>query len=237
MDSTWKFSTKLLGEIMPIISSVSGNFSPVGRSRKPFNLATGGNTVVDIANYNSTGQIWRVHTFTSDGTFSVMTNLDQFRIMLVGGGGAGGGADGARHSQGGEGGYGSDSLNDLSLGSNSVTIGGGGAAVGWGYAGSRGGTGGTTSIGALSVSGGLGGYFPSHGEAGATRGVSSNIVNGSTSVQYGRGGQAIASTSNWGANTGGGGYAGYTTAGGAPGTMHQGGGGNTGIVVISYRVA
>ena len=75
---------------MPIISSMSGNFSPIGRSRKPFNLATGG-TTTDVTNYNGTGQIWRVHTFTP-GTPSlvVIGAANPFSTIIVAGGGNGG---------------------------------------------------------------------------------------------------------------------------------------------------
>lgn len=117
---------------MPIISSVSGNVGPIGRSRKPFNLATGGNSVADIANYNGTGQLWRVHTFTSAGSLQVISNLDNFTLLIVGGGGPGGVAVGGYVGGGGGGGgvY-LSSTQEIQLGTRSVTVGSGGLKGSW----------------------------------------------------------------------------------------------------------
>lgn len=53
-----------------------------------YNAATGG-TTTDISNYNDSGETWRVHTFTSSGTFSVTRSVGiyPFRVLVVGGGG------------------------------------------------------------------------------------------------------------------------------------------------------
>lgn len=200
-----------------------------------WNAATGG-TVTEVANYNGTGEKWRVHRFTGSGTLEVLQAAQPFRILVVGGGGAGGGADGARHSQGGEGGHwnGATATATLSAGSHAVTVGNGGAPVSWGYAGSRGGSGGTSSVGAISAPGGLGGYFPSHGEGGPTNGGNSDISG--AVAHYGAGGQGIWSVTNPPANSGDGGYAGYTNAGGGAGSVRQGGPGASGVVIVAYRI-
>ena len=49
------------------------------------NKATGGN-VTDVPNYNGTGETWRVHEFTGNGTFSVEVAIDPFRVGMIGGG-------------------------------------------------------------------------------------------------------------------------------------------------------
>lgn len=163
---------------MPFISSVSGNFGPVGRFKKPFNLATGGNSTVDVANYNGTGQLWRVHTFTSNGTLTVVSGLDPFKVLCVGGGGGG------TLGGGGAGGF-SDTTTTLTSGSNSVVVGGGG---------SIGGNGSSSSVGSVSVGGG-GAGGASGSWAGGTSGTP-NSYSGSGKPHpeyYGSGGGAAGS--------------------------------------------
>lgn len=53
-----------------------------------FNNATGGTTSV-VTNYNGTGQTWRVHTFTSNATFTVVDSVNTFRYLVCGGGAGG----------------------------------------------------------------------------------------------------------------------------------------------------
>ncbi len=67
------------------------------------NVATGG-TVTDVANYNGTGQKWRVHTFRSGGTFVVNQCIRPFTVLLVGNGGNGGNLSGGNGGGGGGGG-------------------------------------------------------------------------------------------------------------------------------------
>jgi hypothetical protein len=172
---------------MPIISSISGNFSPIGRSRKPFNLATGGNTVVDVTNYNGTGKIWRVHTFTSGaGTFNVLSALDTFRWIIIAGGGYGGG------DRGGGGGGGGVIFNDsatLTTGTYNFSV---GAAQGS-----------TTAFGQTCVAGGTGGSYLSGGG-------SSGGSGGGGGGPSGPGGAGTSGQGNNGAGGGGfgGGYGG-----------------------------
>jgi hypothetical protein len=209
----------------------------VATALEPYNAATGG-TVTDVTNYNGTGQKWRVHRFTGNGTFTVSTAAQPFRVFVCGGGGAGGGADNARHSQGGEGAY--SLTNDskaIPVGAHSVVVGAGGAPVGWGYAGERGGTGGTSNLGSVATAqGGLGGYFPSAGEPGTGRNVTSTISGASVTYCQGGAGMGWPQPASPPANSGTGGHSGYTTAGGAPGSGYQGGGGATGVVIVAYRI-
>jgi len=67
------------------VSSSSNPATPQG----PFNSATcTGCTTIDVADYNGTGETWRVHTF-SPGTSSlnVTGSANDFRVLWVGGGG------------------------------------------------------------------------------------------------------------------------------------------------------
>lgn len=106
-----------------------------GATTTNWNDASGG-TVTDIENYNGTGETWRLHTFTSAGTFNVVSGSQPFRLLVVGGGaGAEGRNEGALGSYGGRpGGGGAVYSNDnevLSDGLNvSVTVGSGGGSCG-----------------------------------------------------------------------------------------------------------
>lgn len=235
---------------MPIISSVSGNFSPIGRSKKPFNLATGG-TYVDIVNYNSTGQTWRVHTFTSGaGTLTVLSALEIFKWIAIAGGGYGGG------DRGGGGGGGGVLLNNsatLNVGAYNFTV---GAAqnntVAFSQTCIAGGTGGSYSNGAGAGGGsGGGGGGPSGGGGAGTAGQGNNGAGGGgfgggyggswgsssnitgTSVSYSTGGPA----GDWsGPNTtptifGYGGYGGRNN-GDALGRTN----GAPGAVIVAYQI-
>jgi hypothetical protein len=53
-----------------------------------WNSATGG-TIADKTNYNGTGQKWRTHTFTTNGTLNVSQAAQPFRVLVVGGGDSG----------------------------------------------------------------------------------------------------------------------------------------------------
>lgn len=190
---------------MPFISSVSGNFGPVGRSRRPFNLATGGNSTVDVANYNSTGQLWRVHTFTSSGTFAVSDSpgIYAFRVLVIGGGGGGG--SGTNGGGGGAGGV-VDTTSFLGTGNLSVTV-GSGQSAGQGRVISASGTssislGGTTYV---SAGGGMGGgnnYGARGGDSGSPQNNAGGYAVDSNKVGGGAGSAANGSpgTTNYGGN-------------------------------------
>lgn len=237
------------------------NLGPTG-----FNNASGGNSVTTVANYNGTGQTWKIHTFTSNGTFSVTDypGVNFFRILLVGGGNAGSASVAASGS--GSGGAGGKVLDNASqaipVGSYSITVGGSGAASTLGAlassaTGVSGGSGGAgKGVGADQV-GNNGGDGPTSNITGSTLyysgggGGGSVTQNGSTPPLAGgnggnRGGGAGGSsdqpTANAGAagtaNTGGGGGGGaISTNPGNPWSTAAGGAGGSGIVVISYRIA
>jgi hypothetical protein len=177
-----------------------------------FNEAVGG-TVTEIADYNGTGQTWRVHTFTSSGSLEVLSDGDPngFRVMVAGGGG-GGGYSWHYGWTGGTGGRGQTVTDDalaLPVGSHTVTRGGGGGGEG---------TGGTSSVGAfISAAGGGGatgagdGY---HGQNGSpSYSCVASDISGSTVSCYGG-------------------------AGGAPGDPNGGYGkaGQPGAVIVAYQI-
>ena len=85
----------------------------------PYNSASGGTeTIVD--DYNGTGEKWKVHTFESSGTLSVVSASTPFRYLVVGAGGSGGST-----TEGGGGGCGGvvDSSGSLSVGNIAITVG------------------------------------------------------------------------------------------------------------------
>lgn len=113
-----------------------------------YNEAVGG-TVTEIADYNGTGQTWRVHTFTSSGTLDVLNDADPngFRVMVAGGGGSGGYSwhYGWTGGWGGRGETVTDDALMVSTGAISVTV--GGASVFESLTGRRGGNGGDAGDG------------------------------------------------------------------------------------------
>jgi len=141
VDGAWKF-------IEVVYINVGGSWF---EAYAGWNDAEGG-TVTEVDDYNGTGQKWRVHTFSSNGTFTVKTANKPFSVLFVGGGGSGG--QGCHYySCGGRGGSGGkhDAPLSLPLGSYTVKRGGGGAGVpGCGIGGScacaSGRGGGTSSI-------------------------------------------------------------------------------------------
>jgi len=219
-----------------------------------YNVATGGN-VSTVSNYNGTGQTWRVHSFTSGGTFNVTTSTFPFRILVVGGGGGGGG--GASPGGGGGGGGGGQVVANNSVvipaGSRSVSVGGGGGIQsetrgdGGAYWGG-GGSGGSSSISAIASAngGGGGGVGVSGTSCGNSPGPGTASVITGTSQTYagagaGGGNQCSGGTGpGFGAGGGGGGSGcGAGLCGGCigpcPGSPLPGGG-VAGIVVIAYQI-
>ena len=114
---------------MPRWSNASGLLGPIsGKGRIRFNVATGG-TVTDVSNYNGTGGIWRAHTFTANGSFTVVESNQVFRTAVIGGGGGVGshinfgGNPGAGGGGGGSaGGFGGDVCNGSSGRSGVVIV-------------------------------------------------------------------------------------------------------------------
>ncbi len=236
---------------MPRRGSVAGIYGPSsGLGRKMFNLATGGNTVTTVTNYNSTGEIWKVHTFTSSGTFTVLSAPQTFRWINIAGGGYGGGD---RGGGGGGGGVLFSNSAILAVTSYSFTVGiAQNNSIAFGQTTIAGGTGGSYSSGAGASGGsGGGGGGPSggggagtagqgnngnsapgfNGGYGGSWGSSSNITG--TSVAYSTGGAAA----DWsGANAtptifGYGGYGGRNNADQLGRTN-----GAPGAVIVAYQI-
>jgi hypothetical protein len=249
---------------MPIISSVSGNFSPIGRSRRPKNSVVGGT----ITYYTSGAKNYAVNTFDVAGSYTMNVNsaLDPFNILVIGSGGNGGGEGG------GGGGGGSSALGSISnlvAGSYAVTISAAGgtttvsfptpiirAGAGAGtspypnvtyYAGGSGGSscpydccGGGSGSGGItsSITGTLLGY------GGGGGGGSHGCTNGSPSAYQlpggaganggGGGGTGGSGNVQWGSNGGPGVRGGG--GGGAGAYAYTGGTGSSGVFIISYEI-
>jgi len=107
-------------------TSSPGSFSYVPPSPPTGVVATGGT----VTTYTTGGTTYKVHTFTSSGTFNV-TSGGPVDVLLVGGGGGGGYYLGAQVGGGGGGGGGQVVYQtgvSVSLGSFPVTVGSGGLA-------------------------------------------------------------------------------------------------------------
>ncbi|MBT6831818.1 hypothetical protein HOA64_02045, partial [bacterium] len=188
--------------------------------------ATGG-TITDDGEY-------RVHTFTSSGTFTPGAGLDNVEVLVVGGGG-GGASSQASSGGGGGGGAGGlvyDSSYSLSGSGVTVTIGGGGAP---GTAGvyDSGDDGVDSVFGTITAyGGGGGGTYANDGLPGGSGGGAG--YNGYSTVRYG--GSGTLGQGNAGGNTSQLSWAGGAGGGGAGGvggdnkTGHAGGDGGAGLV-------
>jgi len=228
-----------------IYVNVSGSWY---KAFSEWNEATGG-TVTDVDNYNGSGQKWRVHTFTGNGTLTVKKAAKPFRVLAIGGGGNGGNRSGDMFTYCGGGGGGG--LTDkagvsFTVGDHSVTV-GAGAGV---FTDHGGYTGGASSVNGVSAGGGGGGGagpayppsgnggpngsqgVPAKGGGGANQGHSGSRSGGSgvasditgTSTYYGGGGGGGWGQGGGGGGRGGGGSGG--TSGPAYGPHHPGNGAN-----------
>ncbi len=164
-------------------------------------IATGG-TISNITGY-------KVHRFTSSGTFNITCGGKAIEYLVVAGGGGGAQAGG-----GGRGGQVRTGSLNLTAGAHTVTVGGGGA--------SGGGTGGSSVFSSITSSGG---YYPSgYGDtlSPPAGGTYSSITG--ASVLYGIfGASATAYGGGWNCSMDNGGpYAGY----GVTGVGNTGGGGS-----------
>lgn len=211
--------------------------------------ATGG-TITNISG-------WRVHTFTSSGTFAVTSGQGDTQVLVVGGGANGVG--GVETINGGGGGYGgggggvnyssaqavsasnynvvvggvgqSSSFASLTASGGSGATSGNGYGPGSNYRQSRGGAGGATAVGFAAVVGeGSNVNIPGNGGAGYQSSISG------TNLYYGSGGGGGGGTE--GANTpgssggsragGGGGCSGGFSGSGSSAVANSGGGGGGG---------
>lgn len=200
-------------KVRPVFANGSkGGFSffknggPLG-----FNAATGG-TVTTLTNYNGTGQTWKVHSFTSNGTLTVTNAVLTFNYLVIGGGGGGGNANANGYKAGIAGAFNNVTGATLSATSYSMTIGGGGGGGNQGQNAPPG-SGGTTTFSGVSTAGGGGG-----GAGGPTTSVSAS---GTSNIQ---------GTNKTYTDFGSGGFhptyngSGYGSAGGS------------GLVVVVYRI-
>jgi hypothetical protein len=110
---------------MPFISSIRGNYSAVGRGRGIGlrNLASiiSGGTITNVGGY-------RIHTFTSNSTFTITDDgrgpVSEVEYLVVAGGGGGSGYNSG--GGGGAGGYRSGTFSTVATGSYPVVVGAGG---------------------------------------------------------------------------------------------------------------
>lgn len=204
---------------MPRLSRSSKLYGPAGGlGRISWNVASGG-TTADVTNYNGTGQIWRVHTLTSNASLTVTSGSQPFSVMLVGGGGGSG--QNSQGTPGGRGGHGEGKLLSLTLtpGSYAAVIGAGGAGAGqdpWGQG--NGGAGGASTFASYTAIAGGGGTGPgdqNHPQA---------IVNGSDGTQTT---STITGSSVVYGNNGGAAQGSYGAGGNA---------GAAGRVIVAYRI-
>ncbi len=187
--------------------------------------------------YTADGVDYKVHTFTSDGTFSVSTGSADVDYLVIGGGGGGGGkkaggggAGGYRTSAGTSGGGASaETALSVSSGNHTVTVGsgGGGGAGGSGNGnGAQGGDGGDSVFSSITSIGGGGGAGNSYnsGRTGGSGGGGKGTGASGTSNQGYSGGSSVSSQA-----AGGGGGASAVGTGHGGGHSRTGGSGGAGV--------
>ena len=197
----------------------------------PF-AASGGNSVADINGY-------RIHTFTSSGTFEITSLPDpniQIEYLVVAGGGGGGTSDQGNDCGGGGGGAGgmlTGTLASPSAASYTITVGAGGPGLAYGTYSRANGS--NSSIDSLVVSygGGQGGnrngQNPNSGGSGAGACCNGTAGGAGTTGQGNAGGGGVGTPA--GASYGGGG------AGGVGGNDYGSGGGGSGGAGLSSSIS
>ncbi|MDE1804548.1 MAG: hypothetical protein KGH59_02070 [Candidatus Micrarchaeota archaeon] len=193
-----------------------------------------------------------IHTFTTNGVFTLTGGAGSVNVLVVGGGGGGGSQGGGAYGGGGGGGGGFQSVNDLSLtpAAYTVTIGSGGAGSApaqfhAGYAGTssifytvtaaggNGGNFGSGCCGGDGTGGSAGGGSPSGGAgdsySGGGGGGAGAAGTSAVSTTPGNGGDGLSSSISGSPVTyAGGGAGGGYSAPGSAGSGSVGGGGNGG---------
>ena len=210
---------------------------------------SGGNSITTSGDY-------RIHTFTSSGTFSTPSGWSSsYDYVVVAGGGSGGNNKQGGYENGGGGGAGGMLTGSSSLAAStnySISIGGGGARPG-GDGQTRGGN--TTAFGLTAIGGGGGrtrdtglGNCNGGSGGGTTNWDDVNSPGSGTSGQGNRGGYAT-QVGNPQGGSGGGGQAGNSNSiNGSNGSSNTGGGGGgnyapdgnagnggSGIVIVRYK--
>ena len=183
-------------------------------------LATGGNSVS-----TSSRSGYKVHTFTSPGTFAVTTGTadsGEVEVLVVAGGGSGGGG---RHSGGGgAGAIRFSNTQTLEPGNYSVTVGSGGAT---GPYGGLSNDGANSVFGSITAAGGGGGGAPPASAAGRAGGSGGGEAHSSQGAGNGTGAPGGGPNSaspgvGWGNNGGN----------IAPSALRAGGGGGGGAAAV-----
>ena len=198
--------------------------------------ATGG-TITDV---NISGIDYRVHTFTSSGTFNVTSGSGDIEFVIVGAGGAGGYASNGGGG-GGAGGYLSSVQGELSgrnsaalsvypvlAGSYTITVGSGTTGQGqsssaFGYTAIGGGAGGQSSGGSGGSGGGSGYLSPGSGTTGQGFNGASGYNLGGDYYGGGGGGAGSGGTNGSLGSVGSGGAGITTNISGTPTTYARGG--------------
>lgn len=200
-------------QVIPTLAPLIGNQSIICGGTTVFSNTPTGGTITTSGGY-------RIHSFTSNGTFSVPSSfLGTIDVLVVGGGG-GGGSD-----MGGGGGGGGVIYNtgfSVTPGSSiAVTVGAGGAGGLNGTNQIRGGNGGNSIFSSLTAIGGGGGAsdhdFGDAASVGGSGGGASGRNNNAAAGTPGQGFNGSASAGSWYPGGGGG-------AGGAGGTNPANGG-------------
>jgi hypothetical protein len=229
-------------KILFVYNSTSSSWVVVGDQTLPV-VASGGSV--------TTSGVYKIHTFTSSGTFTVTQGGDVEYIVVGGGGGGGanrgggGGAGGYRSSVSGEasgGGQSAEPPLTVTPGNYSITIGAGGAASAFGGS-DDGGQGSNTIFASItSLGGGLGRSDDESGESGGSGSGSGGGANTSFTGGSGTAGQGFSGGSTYPNSTfgnpgaGGGGAAG---GGASANTNPVGGAGVTSAIsgsAIMYAV-
>ena len=192
-----------------------GETSTTNAFQLNYNEATGGDFMGEYTRLDD-GTRWRYHKFTGSGTLTVTEDPQQFRVLVVGGGG------GADWLQGSPGGYGGQVINGnytLPATDNTVTIGGGGNG---GQGNGEEGPGGNSVLGPLSAQGGAG-KNSSGSKGGYT--TQAQVTDDIDNIERKYSGRPT--NASWGSYRGAGGY---NSSGGT------GPGGQSGIVIVAYEI-
>ena len=210
------YSNVTSGNVVAVTATNSDGVTSAAVNKTALALPSGG-TVTTTGSY-------RVHTFTSSGTFTnTVSNLSVEYLVIAGGGGVGsrrhaggGGAGGYRSSVSGEssgGGASAETALSLATGNHTVTIGAGGASSPDTFNSNSGVQNGSNSV------------FSSITSLGGGWGSTYNGGNGASGGSGGGAGARNASAASGGSGTSGQGYAGGN---GQPNTGSGGGGGGGG---------
>jgi len=215
------------GTTFSITVTNADNITSSGINKTSIALPSGG-TITNSGGY-------RIHTFTSSGTFTnTIANLSVEYLVIAGGGaggggyGGGGGAGGYRNSVSGEtsgANSSAESALTLSTGGKAVTIGAGATSTGQGY--NIGAVNGNNSgFDSITSTGGGGGANNGTGNSGGSGGggMDNNFTGGAGTSGQGMAGGSAKGQPNYGSGGGGG-----ASAVGVNGTGTAGGNGGNGL--------